>query len=118
MNKKYIALILISLFSTTYLFYLMQINSNNGYNFFKNLEFGTDLNIIVSPHGIYTYKYLNFENLRECYNSQDFIDTAKNLNITVYWEGFNGSLFWFYFPDLNNVGYRIGLFYEVPIRWI
>ena len=97
--------------------HLIVINENIGYHAFKNIEFGTDLEVVVAPHGIYTRKYVDFQHLRRMYDFEDFVSTAENLNVTVYWEGYNGSLFWFYFPEPNNCGNRIGLFYEVPLRW-
>jgi len=111
-DRKYYCLFLVALTIFFYFAYFININQNQGYNLFKNIHFGDKLNVVVAPHGIYTYKYLNFENLRECYTEEIFRNTAKNLNVTIYWEGNNGRLFWFWFTNETT-----GLFYYVPIKW-
>lgn len=92
-----------------YVFYLNQINSHRGYNTFKNLEFGTNLTIEVSPHGIYTRKFVESPYHFFTSNYDVFVFWANYHNSTIYYEGNFGSLFWIDKP--------IPIYYEVPFRW-
>jgi len=96
--------------------YLELINQNTGFQHFKNLEYGTDLEVVVAPHGIYTYKYVHLEYFCECKNFDVFVNTANFYNATVYWEGNNGSLFWFYLGKPNDA--VTGIYYKVPLKWL
>jgi len=95
--------------------YLIVINQNTGFQYFKNLEYGTDLEVVVAPHGIYTYKYVHLEYFCECKKFNVFVNTAEYFNATVYWIGNNGDLFWFYLGDSGDA--VTGLYFKVPLKW-
>lgn len=89
--------------------YLDAINRDTGFQYFKNLEFGTDLDVIVAPHGIYTDKYVNFHKFTKFAKFENFVSEAERLNVTVYWEGYNGRRFWFYV-------HSSGFYFEAPFK--
>lgn len=84
-----------------------------GYETFKNLEFGTDLEIVVSPNGIYTRKFVSPENYIVLDNYDDFVLVAEMFDMVVYWEGYNGTWFWTEFGYERGWEYpqKIGFFY-------
>lgn len=108
-------------FSGLYLCYVDVINDGRGYRHFKDLEFGTNLTVIVAPYGIYTRKYVGAEYIAQAdmtYCGWDnFVSLAHKWNNTVYWEGYEGSLFWI--VDVNSTSPNFGytLIYDTWRWW-
>lgn len=100
----------VTVLSVSYSAYLFNVNHDSGFRAFKNLEFGTDLEIIVAPHGIYTDKYVHFENYQRL-DFEGFVEVCEETNATVYWEGNGGTRFWAY--PLES----LGVYYQVPFKW-
>lgn len=100
------------IFSVIYLFHFNNINYAQGYYFFKNVQFGTNIDVLKSHYEP------QYNHLIEVKNEKMFIEVAKSYNITQI-HSFNlcDRIYWFYFPVNYTTSEFYGFIYYVPYRF-
>lgn len=100
----------------SYAGFVYQRHSSDSYHYFENLEFGTDLEIVVAPHGIYTEKYVTFATMTKL-DFETFVSFCEAENATVYCSSTSDGRFWAYLCPYGPTRNIDAYVFEVPYRW-